>query len=418
MDDRPLNSSEIRRYSRHLVLREVGPEGQERLKGARILVVGAGGLGSPAALYLAAAGVGTLGLVDPDVVELSNLQRQVIHGTPDVGRSKLASATDRIEALNPHVAVEPYPVRLDAGNASDILPRYDVVVDGSDNFPTRYLVNDACVRFGIPLVYGSILRWEGQVSLFADRDEGADGGRGPCYRCLFREPPPAELVPSCAEAGVFGALPGVVGSMQALEAIKRVLGVGRSLLGRLLLFDALAASWREVRIRRDPDCPACGEAPSIGELRMYDYDDFCGINASEGEGASGPGVSAPAGSLDDPRAATAPGSGAFPDRLGPHELAALLEGDEPPLLVDVREGWEWGEGNLASRGAVHLPLGSIDDAIERLPRDRPVVTLCSMGARSAGAADYLRARGFPRVANLTGGLAAWARAVDPGLRVV
>lgn len=422
MSDGSLKSEEIHRYARHLVLGEVGLAGQERLKRARILVVGAGGLGSPAALYLAAAGVGTLGLVDPDVVELSNLQRQVIHGTTDVGRSKLASASDRVGALNPHVVVEPYPVRLDSGNAADILPRYDVVVDGSDNFPTRYLVNDACVRFGIPLVYGSILRWEGQVSLFADRQGGGEGVAGPCYRCLFREPPPAELVPSCAEAGVFGALPGVIGSMQALEAIKRVLGVGHGLGGRLLLFDALEASWREVRVRRDPECPACGDAPSIGELSMYDYDDFCGLLAGAeapipggGEarsggthGGAGPGAGSRSGSTEAD----------FPSRVSARELEVLLAGDAPPLIVDVREGWEWGEGNLATRGAIHLPLSSLEEALQTLPRDRPMVTVCSMGARSAGAADYLRSRGFPQVANLAGGLAAWAGVIDPELRVV
>ena len=408
MSDRPLESDEVRRYARHLVLGEVGPRGQLRLKDARVLVVGAGGLGSPAALYLAAAGIGTLGLIDPDGVDLSNLQRQILHGTPDLGRSKLASAADRIAALNPHVAVEPYPVRLDAENAGDILPRYDVVVDGSDNFPTRYLVNDACVRFGIPLVYGSILRWEGQVSLFAD---GADG---PCYRCLFREPPPAELVPSCAEAGVFGALPGVVGSMQALEAIKKVLGVGAGLRGRLLLFDALEASWREVRVRRDPDCPACGDTPPLRDLRMVDYEEFCGWPAA------GPGVpeegSAPTGSGGP--VGTGTDGGGFPSRVGPEELRELLTIPEPPLLVDVREAWEWEQGNLGHLGALHVPLGDLEDALDSLPRDRPLVAVCSMGARSAGAADYLRARGFPRAANLTGGLAAWARTVDPDLLVV
>jgi len=395
MDAESLSSDEVRRYARHLVLHEVGPEGQRRLRDARVLVVGAGGLGSPAALYLAAAGVGTVGLVDFDDVDVSNLQRQVLHGTDDVGRPKLDSARDRIQALNPHVTVEPYPVRLDPGNALDILPRYDVVVDGSDNFPTRYLVNDACVQAGIPLVYGSILRWEGQVSLFAD------GPEGPCYRCLFREPPPADLVPTCAEAGVFGALPGVVGSMQALEAIKRVLGVGESLRGRLLLFDALGASWREVRVRRDPGCPVCGDDPSIDTLTLYDYEDFCGIT---------PEVSAAGATPGD--------AGSFPRRIGPAELRRLLDGDDPPLLVDVRERWEWDEGNLAGLGAVHLPLGELSPRMETLERDRPIVALCSMGARSAGVADYLRDRGFSRVANLAGGLAAWARDEDPELVVV
>ncbi|MEJ2541729.1 MAG: molybdopterin-synthase adenylyltransferase MoeB [Gemmatimonadota bacterium] len=404
-----LGSDEVRRYARHLVLKEVGPEGQRRLRDSRVLVLGAGGLGSPAALYLAAAGVGTLGLVDFDHVDLSNLQRQVLHGTADVGRPKLDSARERIRALNPHTAVEPYPILLDAGNALDILRRYQVVVDGSDNFPTRYLVNDACVQLGVPLVYGSILRWEGQVSLFAD------GPDGPCYRCLFREPPPADLVPSCAEAGVFGALPGVVGSMQALEAIKHILGVGTSLRGRLLLFDALSAAWREVGIRRDPECPACGEAPTIGDLQMYDYRGFCGLpNDGPGE-ADAPGEAVEATGEGGAGQDT---GGGFPSRLTPEELQDLLAREDPPLLVDVREGWEWAEGNLADQGAIHLPLSELDHAVERLPRDRALVLLCSVGARSAGAAAYLRDRDFPRVANLAGGLVAWARAVDPDLSVV
>ncbi|HSG50408.1 MAG TPA: molybdopterin-synthase adenylyltransferase MoeB [Longimicrobiales bacterium] len=384
--DSHLSSAETLRYARHLVLPEVGPEGQARLKNARVLVVGAGGLGSPVALYLAAAGVGTLGVVEFDEVDLSNLQRQVLHGTPDLGRPKLESARDRISEINPHVAVEPYPVRLSSENALDILRRYQVVVDGSDNFPTRYLVNDACVLLGIPYVYGSILRWEGQVSLF-----GAPGG--PCYRCLFREPPPPDLVPSCAEAGVFGALPGVVGSMQALEAIKWVLGVGRSLAGRLLLFDGMGASWREVEVRRDPGCPVCGDHPTVTEL--VDYERFCGLTPEAAVGAAG----------------------GFPIALDPLELRDLLDGPEPPLLVDVREGWEWREGNLADRGAVHLPLGDLPGSLDRLPRARPLVLVCSMGARSAGAAQYLRDQGYARAANLSGGLRAWAREFQPDLPV-
>jgi len=382
----PLSSPETLRYARHLVLKEVGPEGQARLREARVLVVGAGGLGSPVALYLAAAGIGTLGVVDFDEVDLSNLQRQILHGTADVGRPKLDSARDRLLEINPHVAVEPYPVRLTSDNALDILRRYQVVVDGSDNFPTRYLLNDACVLLGIPCVYGSILRWEGQVSVF-----GAPGG--PCYRCLFREPPPPELVPSCAEAGVFGALPGVVGSMQALEAIKWVLGVGRSLAGRLVLFDALDATWREVEVRRDPACPVCGDSPTVREL--VDYERFCGVT---------------------PEAAAA-SPGGFPLSMSPRELLALLDGPEPPLLVDVREGWEWREGNLADRGAVHLPLGNLPGSLDRLPRERALVLVCSMGARSAGAAQYLRDRGYPRAANLSGGLRAWSRELQPDLPV-
>jgi adenylyltransferase/sulfurtransferase len=387
--DSTLSSSETLRYARHLVLNEVGPDGQECLKDARVLVVGLGGLGSPAALYLAAAGVGTLGLVEFDTVDLSNLQRQVLHGTSGVGRSKLESAQERLREVNPHVSVEPYPVRLSSRNALDILRRYDVVVDGSDNFPTRYLVNDACVLLGIPYVYGSILRWEGQISLFA-----VPGG--PCYRCLFREPPPPDLVPSCAEAGVFGALPGVVGSYQALEAIKWILGVGDPLRGRLLLLDSLSSTWREVEVRRDPDCPVCGDHPTVTELQ--DYEAFCGITPSE----------APAEAAADD----------YPASVSPGQLLELLGGDDPPLLVDVRESWEWREGNLANRGARHLPLAELTAAPEALPRSRPLVFVCSVGSRSAGAAQFLRDQGHTRVANLSGGLKAWAREIQPDLTVV
>ncbi|MDT8341830.1 MAG: molybdopterin-synthase adenylyltransferase MoeB [Longimicrobiales bacterium] len=399
-DHHRLTTPETLRYARHLSLKEVGPEGQARLKATRVLVVGAGGLGSPAALYLAAAGVGTLGVVEDDVVELSNLQRQVLHGTAAVGRPKLESARARLRDLNPHVAIEPYPVRLDSGNALDILRRYQVVVDGSDNFPTRYLVNDACVLLGIPYVYGSILRWEGQVSLFA-----LPGG--PCYRCLFREPPPPELVPSCAEAGVFGALPGVVGSLQALEAIKHVLGVGRSLAGRLLLYDALEAGWREVAVRRDPLCPVCGDEPTVTGL--IDYERFCGTSPA------GSGVGRPAPTTPDAPAGAA--EEGFPHSLAPREMRALLRAPDPPLLVDVRESWEWREGNLAALGALHVPFGDLPGSLERIPRDRALVLVCSMGARSAGAARFLRDRGYPRAANLAGGLRAWVREVDPDLVV-
>lgn len=390
MSDARLSSEETFRYARHLVLPEVGPAGQLRLGTARVLVVGAGGLGSPVALYLAAAGVGTLGIVEFDEVDRSNLQRQILHGEDDVGRLKVDSAVDRLRAINHHVSVEPYPVRLDSGNALDIVARYDLVVDASDNFPTRYLVNDACVLSSVPCVYGSILRWEGQVSLFGAPE-------GPCYRCLFREPPPPELVPTCAEAGVFGVLPGVVGSMQALEAIKWLLGAGESLAGRLLLFDGLAARWREVEVRRDPECPVCGDAPSVTEL--VDYERFCGLTPEETVRREGSSIG-------------------FPTSVDPGELDTLLGRDPAPLLVDVRERWEWDEGNLAERGALHLPLAELGRRLEELPRDRPLVFLCSVGSRSAGAAQFLRDRGHPRAANLRGGLAAWARQVDPSLPVV
>lgn len=315
-----LSRDELVRYARHLALRDVGIEGQERLGAARILLVGAGGLGSPAALYLAAAGVGTLGLVDSDRVDATNLQRQVAHGTADIGRLKVASAAERLRDLNPHVTVVEHAVRLDRHNALDLVGAYDLVIDGSDNFPTRYLVNDACVLRGVPFVYGAILRWDGQVSLFATPD-------GPCYRCLFREPPPPGLVPSCSDAGVFGVLPGVVGTMQALEAMKWVLGAGDSLAGRLLLFDALAARWREVTVPRAPDCPICGDDPTITEL--IDYDFFCGV--------------APDGRPLD-------ADGTLPREVEAEELQRRLGSDHPPLIVDVREQWEWDAGHLGGEG--------------------------------------------------------------------
>ncbi len=407
-----LSREEILRYARHLVLSEVGEEGQRKLKAARILLVGAGGLGSPAGLYLAAAGVGTLGVVDADAVDASNLQRQVLHGTSDLGRPKVESARERMLDLNPHIEVKVHDTRLTSANALDILVDYDLVLDGSDNFPTRYLVNDAGVLSRTPVVYGAILRWEGQVSLFATPD-------GPCYRCLFREPPPPGLVPNCAEAGVFGVLPGVVGSMQALEALKYVLGVGDSLAGRLLLFDALAAAWREVRVRPDPKCPVCGEHPTQTEL--IDYERFCGITpemlvAEELAGDSA-AHSAPDASHAPPSDAPSTGTDPLPRNLGARDLAALLEGDAPPLVLDVRESWEWNAGNLAAQGAVHVPLGELDARLDELDPEQPVVVVCRVGARSARAALRLRQEGFRAVANLRGGLVTWAAQVDPDLVV-
>ena len=383
-----LSRDELVRYARHLALREVGMEGQERLREARILLIGAGGLGSPAALYLAAAGVGTLGVVDGDTVDLTNLQRQILHRTADLGRPKVESAAERIRELNPHVEVVEHELRLDRHNALEVVGGYDLVIDGSDNFPTRYLVNDACVFTGVPFVYGAILRWDGQVSLFATPD-------GPCYRCLFREPPPPGLVPSCSDAGVFGVLPGVVGSMQALEAMKWVMGAGDSLAGRLLLFDALEARWREVTVPRAADCPVCGDEPTITEL--IDYDFFCGV-APDGR----------------PLAA----DGALPREIEADELQRRLETDRPPLIVDVRERWEWDAGHLEEGDALHLPLSALADAPEILPRDRPLVLVCSIGARSAGAAGHLRNAGFDDVAHLRGGLAEWSRLIDPSLTVL
>ena len=373
----PLTGPEMGRYSRHLVLPEVGIEGQERLKGARVLVVGAGGLGSPAALYLAAAGVGTVGLVDADAVDVTNLQRQILHGTSGVGRPKVDSGQERLLDINPHVEVQAHPVRLTSENALRLFAEYDVVVDGCDNFPTRYLVNDACVLTGTPNVYGSVYRWEGQLSLF-----GTDGG--PCYRCLFREPPPPGLIPNCAEAGVFGALPGIIGAAQAMEAIKFVLGVGTSLAGRLQIFDALTVTWRELEIRRDPDCPVCGDQPTQTEL--IDYDLFCGVHGTE----------------------EAP-------RIQPEELVALMGGEPEPFLLDVREPFEWDICNLADFGAVLIPRGELEARLDEIPRDRPVLIYCRTGGRSRAAQSLLLERGFSDVADLEGGILA-CMSIDPSIQ--
>ena len=368
-------TDQLLRYSRHLTLEEVGVEGQERLAATRVLLVGAGGLGSPAGLYLAAAGVGTIGIVDPDRVDLSNLQRQVVHGTSDLGRLKTESARDRLADLNPEIELVLHPERLTSTNALDLIRPYHIVLDGSDNFPTRYLVNDACALLGRPYVYGSILRFEGQVSLF-------DAAGGPCYRCLFAEPPPPQLVPGCAEAGVIGVLPGIVGSLMALEAIKWSLGRGESLLGRLLVFDALRARFREVRVRKDPECPLCGAAPSISEL--VDYERFCGVAANDEDA-----------------------------EISATDLRAVLEGSDAPQLVDVREPFEWETARIA--GARLVPLAELPRRIGELDPRRDVVTYCHHGIRSARAADLLASAGF-RVRSLVGGIDAWSQEVDPGVR--
>lgn len=390
------------RYARHLSLAELGVEGQRALRSSRVLIVGTGGLGSPAALYLAAAGVGTLGIVDDDRVDVTNLQRQIVHGTSTLGQPKVHSAARRLADLNPHVEVVAYEQRLDRSNALEVLEGWDLVIDGSDNFPTRYLVNDAALLSGIPFVYGAILRWEGQVSLFGAQD-------GPCYRCLFREPPPPDLVPSCADAGVVGALAGVIGSMQALEAVRYLTGVGRSLAGRLKLFDGLDMSWREVELRRDPACPLCGDDPSITEL--IDYEWFCGLRPGPAaEGLEAEGAAEPA--------AGPQGGGAAAAAVDALRLAAALEGPEAPVIVDVREHWEWQAGNLSSLGARHIPLGELRDRLTELPRGRRVVTVCSVGARSAAAAALLRRSGFDDAANLDDGLQAWVRVVDPDFTLI
>jgi len=374
-----LSREELLRYSRHLILPDVALAGQKKLKAARILLIGAGGLGSPAALYLAAAGVGTLGIVDFDVVDLSNLQRQVLHGTSEVGRPKLESARDRIADINPHVCVETHDTRLSSENALEILREYDVVVDGTDNFATRYLTNDACVLLGKPNVYGSIFRFEGQASVFGLPD-------GPCYRCLFPDPPPPGLVPSCAEGGVLGVLPGIVGTIQATEALKLVLGVGESLSGRLLLIDALTMRFRTVRVQRDPTCPACGTREIT---QLIDYDEYCGVPAAH-----------TAGSAND-----------VPE-LTPRQLASRLAAHENLDLIDVREPHEWDIGRIP--GARLIPLGDLPAAMSSLDNRRDIVVYCRSGIRSADATRRLRAAGF-QATNLAGGILRWSDDVDPSV---
>ncbi len=372
-----LSHEEILRYSRHLVLPDVGVEGQRALKAARVVIVGAGGLGSPAALYLAAAGVGTLGLVDFDVVDRTNLQRQILHGTAAIGRPKLESARARILDVNPHVRVESFETRLTSANALEVLRDFDVVVDGSDNFPTRYLVNDACVLLGKPNVYGSIFRFEGQASVFATPD-------GPCYRCLYAEPPPPGLVPSCAEGGVLGVLPGIVGSIQALEAIKLILRRGEPLVGRLLLFDALRLQFRELTIAKDVACPVCGPHATITSL--IDYEAFCGVGAEPGPG--GPEITA-------------------------LELKAALVRSPHVVVVDVREPHERAIARIP--GTVLIPLGELPARLAELDAHADIVTHCHHGTRSLQALQILRAAGFPRVRSLRGGIDAWAVEVDPAV---
>ena len=387
--DDELSADELQRYSRHLLLPEVGEAGQRRLSRARVLCVGAGGLGSPVALYLAAAGVGQLGLVDFDRVDASNLQRQLLHGTADVGRRKTDSARDRLRDLNPHVHVETYDAQLTSANAMEILGGYDVVVDGTDNFQTRYLTNDACVLLGVPNVYGSVLRFEGQASVFATAD-------GPCYRCLFREPPPPGMVPSCAEGGVLGVLPGLIGTIQATETIKLLLGIGQTLTGKLLLVDALRMQFRTIELRRDPDCPACGTR----EIReLIDYEAFCGTKAS----------SEPTREAE----AAGPERGEV-GRMAPAELAARLGAAGAPLVIDVREPYEVRVATFA--GAQTVPLGQFADAAGSFDPEREVVLLCHHGMRSLQAARYLAQQGFRRVWNLEGGIDRWSLEVDPSVR--
>jgi sulfur-carrier protein adenylyltransferase/sulfurtransferase len=374
-DDTELTREELVRYSRHILLPQVGEEGQRALKRSRVLLVGAGGLGSPVALYLAAAGVGTLGLVDFDTVDLSNLQRQILHGSAGVGSLKIDSARDRLVDINPNVSIEPYRTRLTSQNALGIARGYDVIVDGTDNFATRYLVNDTSVLLGIPNVYGSVYRFEGQASVFGASD-------GPCYRCLFRDPPPPDLVPSCAEGGVLGVVPGLVGTIQATETIKLLLGLGETLVGKLLTIDVMKMSFRTLTIQKDPTCPACGTR-EITEL--IDYDEFC----------SGPASHA----VSEIR------------EIQPSQLASRLKEGEQLEIIDVREPYEWEIGHIP--GARLVPLASIADEIPRLDKRRETILYCKVGARSLYAAQQLADAGISDVRNLAGGILRWIDEVDP-----
>jgi sulfur-carrier protein adenylyltransferase/sulfurtransferase len=374
-----LSNDEILRYSRHLIMPEVGMAGQQKLKAARVLCVGTGGLGSPLAMYLAAAGVGTLGLVDFDVVDFTNLQRQIIHTTDDVGRLKLDSAAEKLTAINPFIDIRKFETRLTSANALDIIRQFDMVADGTDNFPTRYLVNDACVLTGKPNIYASIFRFEGQASVFAVE-------QGPCYRCLYPEPPPPGLVPSCAEGGVLGILPGLLGVIQATEVIKLILGSGEPLIGRLLLVDALGMRFRELRLRKNPDCPVCGTNPTIREL--IDYNHFCGIRGEASEVTS-----------------TVP-------EIRPEELKARLDAGDDIFILDVREPHEY---QICNIGGHLIPLGDLPARMSELDTSREIVAHCRSGVRSAKAVTLLRQAGFGKAKNLAGGILAWSESVDPSV---
>ena len=375
-----LSNDEIARYSRHLIMPEVALDGQKKLKAAKVLTVGTGGLGSPLALYLAAAGIGTIGIVDFDVVDESNLQRQIIHGTSDVGRPKVESARDKIEDINPNVEVRVHEEALTSENALEIFADYDVIVDGTDNFPTRYLVNDACVLLGKPNVYGSIFRFEGQASVFWAEE-------GPCYRCLYPEPPPPGLVPSCAEGGVLGILPGAIGVVQATEAVKLILGIGEPLVGRLMLYDALGMSFREMKLRKDPGCPICGENPTVTEL--IDYEEFCGI----------------------PQANAVAQENGVPE-ITVKELKQKMDDGEPINVLDVREPHEYEVANIGVR---LIPLGELPRRLAEFDQNGNFAIHCKTGARSANAVKLLQDAGFGNVYNVKGGITAWSEEVDPSV---
>jgi adenylyltransferase/sulfurtransferase len=376
-----LSPNEIARYSRHLIMPEVGLEGQQRLKAASVLLIGAGGLGSPLGLYLAAAGVGRIGLVDFDVVDFSNLQRQVLHGTSDVGRPKLHSARDRLQAINPEVRLDLHETRLGSANALHLFTPYDIIIDGTDNFPTRYLVNDACVLLKKPNVYGSIFRFDGQASVFYP-------GRGPCYRCLYPEPPPPGEVPSCAEGGVLGILPGLIGCIQATEAVKLILGKGSPLIGRLVLYDALEMTFREFKVRRNPKCPACGDQPTV--TRLIDYEQFCGVRGQE--------APAPASPESD---------------LTVEELKKRFDRGEKLFILDVRNPPEYQICRIP--GSTLLPLPELPQRVGELDRNREMVVHCKSGMRSQKAVAFLRQQGFTKLRNLQGGILAWAERIDPSM---
>jgi molybdopterin/thiamine biosynthesis adenylyltransferase/rhodanese-related sulfurtransferase len=378
-----LTADDLSRYSRHLILPEVGMEGQRRIKAARVLCVGTGGLGSPLAFYLAAAGIGTLGLVDFDVVDLSNLQRQIIHSTKDIGRKKLDSAEEKLTALNPAISIVRHDTMLSSANALAIMKDYDIVADGTDNFPTRYLVNDACVLLGKPNVYGSIFRFEGQASVFATE-------AGPCYRCLYPEPPPPGLVPSCAEGGVLGILPGLVGVIQATEVIKLILGKGDSLVGRLLLVDALNMRFRELKLRKNPECPVCGTNPSVTAL--IDYEHFCGIVP------------------ETPQEKNV--KNGIP-QLTVKQLKARRDAGEDIFLLDVREPYEY---QIAQIGGTLIPQNDVPNRLGEIPRDREIIVHCRSGARSQKIAELLKQSGYKDVANVAGGILAWADEIDPSVQ--
>jgi sulfur-carrier protein adenylyltransferase/sulfurtransferase len=374
-DAAALTREELVRYSRHILLPQVGEAGQRALKKSRVLLVGAGGLGSPIGLYLAAAGVGTIGLVDFDIVDLSNLQRQIIHGSSGIGTAKIDSARERLLDVNPNVTLEPYETRLTSQNALEIAAGYDLIVDGTDNFATRYLVNDTSVLLGIPNIYGSVYRFEGQASVFGAHD-------GPCYRCLFRDPPPPDLVPSCAEGGVLGVVPGLVGTIQATEAIKTLLGLGETLVGKLLMIDVMNMSFRTLSIQKDPECPACGTHEITA---LIDYDEYC----------AGPAAHAPAAVTE----------------IEPAQLAHRLESGEELEIIDVREPFEWAMGHIP--GARLVPLGHIAEEIPRLDRRRETILYCKVGGRSLSAARQLAEAGVSNVRNLSGGILRWIDEVDP-----